>query len=206
MIVKVGSEKMTDIRKNIMKYSNIPSLSHREQGFMDTLKEDFSAFKNYRVISRKECLYVDKGAPKTIFAHIDRVPVSPYQPTISSDGKIVGQLDNLISVVACYELAKNDAEYNFLFTTHEETCDNYKQIFAYISDFPDKKIFDLDIDIGISEELIKKGCITANVFEKPELGDYFDTGILKSGILTRHNPHWNIAQMVLRFSASWKKC
>ena len=194
----------SDIGKNIMKYSSISSLSYREHDFIKVLKKDFSSFKDYKIIDRKECLYIDKGSPITIMAHIDRIPVRSYKTTIDEKGRVVGQLDNLISVVACYELAKNNANYNFLFTTHEEGCDNYEQILDYMKEFPEKKIFDLDIDINIDENLMRKGCVTSSIFETKNAFKIFKESLLKSKMIFKYNPHWNIAQigMATRMSRS----
>jgi len=185
----------SDIAKNIMKYSSISSLSYREHDFIKVLKKDFSGFKDYKIVDRRECLYIDKGSMITIMAHIDRIPVGHYKTTIDHNGRVVGQLDNLISVVACYELAKNNANYNFLFTTHEERCDNREQILNYLKEFPEKKLFDLDIDINIDEKLMKRGCITCNLFETQDMSKIFNKSLLESKMLLKHNPHWNIAQI-----------
>ena len=189
------------IYRKMGEYSRIPSLSGKEQVFMEYLKNDLSGLTEYEVESRHDCFAVNSkvGSKYTMLVHIDRIPVEPFQYTF---GKIVkGQVDNVIGVAIMRHLFEQGVNLNALFTTREEICDNFDQLLAYTKEFPDQVLIDLDIDVSITLEEVTSGAVSVRkrdnlVPYSPVLVRYIEELCNRNKIdFINKDGHWLIVQV-----------
>ena len=110
-------------------YTKIPALTFHEQDLLAYLEEDIPT-KHYDLdkSNPKYLLYRYKGKTKyLVLAHVDRIEVEEFR-FVRHNGRLTGQLDNVISVATCRYLIEQGTPVDFMFTTQEECLQSADQI------------------------------------------------------------------------------
>jgi len=195
------------IADKVKEYSKIPSLTYKEDNFLDYLANDipttnYELYKNNRYNGCPPYLHY-RYSDKTkwlVLAHVDRIPVPSFEFTIK-DNKLIGQVDNVISVAICRYLIEHKAPVDFLFTTQEETCSSAGQILDAWMMNQDYYVLDMDIDVAVKEDEIDCGAISLR--SRDNLAPYNDELVnLMRGMADKHkvqylkkDGHWLVCQI-----------
>lgn len=148
------------IFSKMKEYSKIPSTTGNERVFMEYLKGDFPT-GSYRLYDNADCLFYEytKSSPWLVLAHVDRIPVDPFDFEIIDGSLIKGQVDNAVSVGILRLLAEQNTPLNMLLTTEEETLQSCPQI-VKVCMGKDYRVLDLDIDVAVDMQEIEHGGIS----------------------------------------------
>ena len=149
------------IINKVQEYSAIPSVTYKEKQFLEYLETEIPT-KHYTMENHipKYLFYKYNGKTKwLVLAHVDRITVPSFKFQIQNS-RLVGQLDNVISVAICRHLMEQHMPFDFMFTTQEENCNSADQIIEVWDRNSDYYVLDLDIDVAVQESEIDRGVIS----------------------------------------------
>jgi putative aminopeptidase FrvX len=195
------------ITDKVKEYSKIPSLTYKEDDFLAYLANDIPSkyyTLNWVKSEGKRAPYLHyRYNGKTqwlVLAHVDRISVPPFTFQIQ-DNRLIGQLDNVISVAMCRYLMEHNMPVDFMFTTQEETCSSADQILNVWEKNPDYYVVDMDIDVSVTKDEIDCGAISLRSKDNRAL--YNDELVnLMRGLADKHkvqylkkDGHWLVCQI-----------
>lgn len=151
-----------------------------EGPFLDYLEAVFSqiigADRVHRCLSLSDYLYIEGNGDLLLLAHVDRVytnrrgdPVGVVRSR-QKGGRIIGQLDNVISTATIEMLVRSGGRPHIIFVTNEEVSRSDDSYRAFLQDFPDAEeltlvVMDIDVAFGHEREVVKGGMVSLRSFD-----------------------------------------
>lgn len=171
-------DMQTFILDKLKLYSSMPSLTGKEEKFLNFLVSDFhkdgdlNKWRKVYLDNNPYYYYRNGGKAETsilpyfLVVHTDRVPNynaskdTAYVDTISRTVEfLTGQLDNIIGISIARYLIEKDIPIDILFTTREETVESTLQLWEMCK-LNGKTPITIDIDVFNDIDKVRKGQTT----------------------------------------------